>query len=77
MIAVERRITIDSPWLELEPIRLGDVPRHLPTPDLYVTVAENSHASCRIDLYRAASDESYAFTDAQIWRQHIVIGFGN
>lgn len=76
MIDVRMTPTIDGEWLKLEPIRVGLVPAHLPTPSFYVTAEENGSPLLRIDVYSYGWDCFY-FQDAIFWKSNIVIGFGS
>ena len=75
MITASYHPFIESPWTEIEPIRLGNVPPGLGTPDLYLTVSNDDVPFLRIDLY-CDSDEIYNFNDVVVWKQFITIGFG-
>ncbi|MBA4068161.1 MAG: hypothetical protein C0501_31570, partial [Isosphaera sp.] len=66
--------TIDGPWLDLAPVRVGRVPAGLGTPDRYLTASVGDGQRVRIDLYRG--DEACAFEDACLWGGWLVIGFG-
>ncbi|MGE5139772.1 MAG: hypothetical protein ACM3JD_09935 [Rudaea sp.] len=68
--------TLETPWTELEPIRVGQVPPGLGTPDLYVT-APVEKATLRVDVYADRSSESLSFKEAIIWADWLVIGFGH
>jgi hypothetical protein len=70
------RFLDDDTALAFEPIRLGQVPSHLPTPDLYVLARDQDDVVMRIDVYADVSAETFPFTDAVVWREWIVIGFG-
>jgi hypothetical protein len=66
---------IHQQWLELEPIRLGEVPKTLCTADRFVVVEDHDEPRMRIDIY-SASEQCYAFEDVIIWARFVVIGFG-
>jgi hypothetical protein len=72
---VELRQTIQPPWTEMEPIRLGSVRRSLGTADRFLTVEDEQGARLRIDLH-GSGDECYAFEELQIWSGLIVLGWG-
>lgn len=76
MMQVQLRSKIDEPWLSMEPIRVGSVPRSLGTPDTYVTVVNGTEPVLRIDVY-GDSNEAFPFSDALVWREWIAIGFGH
>lgn len=71
------RRAIDSPWTQLEPIRLGAIPARLGTPDAYVTVMQDGEPRIRVDLYADYGEESFAFEEVRCWRGYIAVGFGN
>ena len=60
----------------MQPVRLGGVPASLGTPDRYVTVAEGDRAILRADIY-AYGPDCFAFEDAIVWRDTLVVGFGS
>jgi hypothetical protein len=72
MIAFQR--TIESPWTELEPIRVGRIPPGIGTPDVFVIAEVNSRIRLRVDVY--GGNECYVFQEAEIWNNWLVIGFG-
>lgn len=69
------RNTIDARWLAIEPTRIGEIPSGLGTPDKYVLVAEHDEPLLRVDAY-PSSDECFAFKEAVIWLQFLVVGWG-
>jgi len=71
------RATVDRPWADMEPIRVGDVPAGCGTPARYVTVEQDKRPLARIDVYRAKEAEAFPFEDARVWGAYIVIGFGH
>ena len=77
MTAAKFQNTIESPWLELTPIRVGKVPSGLGTPDNYVVVQTNDEAILRIDVYGYAGEESFLFEKVIIWNEQVIIGFGH
>lgn len=72
--AIER--TIGDPWISVEPIRIGWIPAGHGTPDNYVTCELEDGRRIRVDLY-ASDEESYAFTEACVWNNALMIGWGN
>lgn len=75
-VRVER--TIERPWTTMEPLRLGDVPRGLGTPNYYCTVSckEESYLEEKPFLLLCLYGSQSRFADARIWHQWLVIGFG-
>jgi hypothetical protein len=68
---------LEPPWLTIEPIQVGDVPPGLRTPDRYIVVEDEREHRVRIDVYSIKGrDECFAFEDAVIWADWLVIGFG-
>ncbi|MBI4613118.1 MAG: hypothetical protein HY720_05860 [Planctomycetes bacterium] len=68
-------ITIGGEWLRLDPVRVGPVPAHLPTPDRFVVVERDEEPLLRIDLY-APPGESGAARKAIVWRGRIAVSWG-
>jgi hypothetical protein len=75
-LEIEWTTRIDTMWLEICPVRIGEIPQGLGTPDQYVLVTEDGEPTVRVDAY-ASSEESYTFRDAIKWRDFIVIGWGH
>src|SRR5580704_1174630 len=73
MIEIAVSNTIESPWIEMEPVRLGDVPVTLPTPDAFVCVTQEAEPWKRFDLYGAGDS---AFMAGVVWHALIAVGFG-
>ncbi len=73
---VRLQTTLPAPWLTLPPMRIGQIPTGLGTPDVYALVQEEDELCLRIDLY-ASSSECFAFEEAIVWRNFIVIGYGS
>ncbi|MFN3648407.1 MAG: hypothetical protein ACK47B_02400 [Armatimonadota bacterium] len=69
------RETLDAPWTHLTPLRLGEPPTGLGTPDSFVTVEEDGTPRLRVDLY--AGGETFAFQEARVWHRWVVIGSGH
>ena len=67
--------TVESPWKDMEPVRLGSVPTGLGTPDRFVAVEGDERPLLRIDLY-GSSDEAFAFEEVRVWSQFVAIGWG-
>jgi hypothetical protein len=68
--------TIDADWLRVAPVRVGRVPSGVGTPACFVTVAENDDPVLRLDVY-AHEPDCYAFQDAIVWRDNLIVGFGS
>lgn len=68
---------IESPWTELNPIRVGTIPPGLGTPYAFVLVESPDQTRIRIDVYADSSKESFIFQDVALWREWAIIGFGH
>ena len=68
--------SLDPDWLCVEPVRVGRVPLSLPTPDRFVTFAEDGQPVLRVDVYSYGPD-CFAFEEAIVWRALALIGFGS
>ncbi len=77
MVSAYIQHIIESPWIELEPVRVGKIPPGLGTPDRYVIVAVDNKPYLRVDVYGDGSNEMFAFEEVIIWNQWVVIGFGH
>lgn len=71
----EFRRAISEPWLSVPPVRVGQIPSGFGTPERYVTVQTGDHL-LRIDIY-PDRDSCCAFEDVRIWREAVVVGFGD
>lgn len=47
----EFRNTIDYPWIKMDPINIGEVPKTLGTPEMYCTVKKDDSAHLLINIY--------------------------
>lgn len=72
MIDLQFQNVIDAPWIQIEPLRLGNIPSGQGTPDVYVLVQDDDTPLLRVDLYSYGS----AFEELKIWNDFVVIGFG-
>jgi len=77
MIEAKFKNTIGMPWVKFEPVRVGNIPVGLGTPNIYIVVEDNSKLICRIDVYGDSSEESFAFKEVLIWNKQVVVGFGH
>ena len=68
--------SINSPWLELRPCRIGDIPAGLGTPRKYILLELDERPALRVDAY-PSSDECFAFHDAMVWQSFLVVGWGH
>jgi hypothetical protein len=67
---------VDTESLRVESVRVGRVPAAVGTPDRYVVVAEDDRPLLRVDVY-AHHPDSFAFQDAIVWRDNLIVGFGS
>lgn len=67
---------IEGEWLTVECIRAGRVPTAGRTPDCYVTVTEDDNPVLRVDVF-AYGPDSFAFQEAVLWQDNLIIGFGS
>lgn len=70
---VEHCATLDPPWTQMEPLRLGKL--RAGSPDLYVRIAEGERPLLRVDLY--AGQETFCFTEAISWGECAYVGYGD
>ena len=77
MLSVKQLATIDFPWTTMQPLRLGEVPSGLGTPDLFVTISDGERALLRVDLYGDSSSETLTFQDALVWCERVFVGYGH
>jgi hypothetical protein len=83
-IGLDRRVkllarmsrVVDAEWLRVEAIGVGRVPAGVGTPECYVTVVEDDKPVLRVDVY-AYGPDSFAFQDAILWRDNLIVGFGS
>ncbi len=68
--------SIDSPWLTMHPVRIGDIPAGLGTPQKYILLERDGHPAMRVDAY-PSSNECFAFNDAIVWHLFLVVGWGD
>ena len=68
--------TIERAWLQMLPTRIGGIPAGLGTPHKYILLSNDAGPALRVDAYRN-SDECFAFNDAVIWHDYLVIGWGD
>jgi hypothetical protein len=67
---------INAPWTEMEPIRLGQVPAGLGTPDCFLTAEGEQGPLLRVDLFRS-NEESFPFKEIAVWSSFMAIGWGH
>jgi hypothetical protein len=67
---------VEPEWLGVDSVRVGSVPASSGTPARYVTVAEDDKPILRIDVY-AYGPDCFAFQDAIVWRENVIVGFGS
>lgn len=69
---IELKKIIDSPWIGMDSICIGDVPNTLGTPDFYCTVEKEGNPYLVVKIY---VEYETPFTKAVIWNNYIAIGF--
>lgn len=67
---------LEPEWCRVDPVRVGGVLAGLGTPDRYATVTSGHTKLLRIDVY-AYGPDCFAFEDARIWQDLVVVGFGS
>jgi len=67
---------VDAEWLRVEGVRVGPVPAGVGTPECYVTMMEDDKPVLRVDVY-AYGPDWFAFQDAIVWRDNLIVGFGS
>lgn len=67
--------SIEPPWTELEPVRVGAITRAHATPDRYLLFTQDERPKLRVDVY-CGSDDSLTFKDAVCWSGHVAVGWG-
>ncbi len=72
MYRVAFQTSIDDPWRDMVPIRVGRVPTGESEPQQYVTVERNGRPLARIDAY---ADYSGPFTELITWQRFVVLGW--
>lgn len=75
-IKVEYRRSIDGPWFQMKPIRIGSAPNNSGTPDQYLLLECDGLPSLRIDAYKSP-EEIFVFNEALVWHRFLVIGWGD
>jgi hypothetical protein len=65
---------LEPPWLQLEPLRLGDVPAGIGTPFAYVLIAEDEKPVLRLDVYPGLG--CFFAEQAIIWNGFVAVGLG-
>ncbi len=68
------RNTLEAPWPNLPPIRVGQMPPGLPEPRRWVNVTQDDAPIVRIDVY---AEYLGAFEELIVWTRWIVIGLGS
>jgi hypothetical protein len=77
MLSIKRQksLPLESAWVTMPPLRLGNVPSGVGTADLFVTIEEDDAPILRVDLY--ADQSLFAKQDAMIWGERAFVGFAN
>lgn len=73
MFAVELHNTIEAPWTEMDPIRVGHVPTGCGTPGVYATIELDDEPYARIDAWPLYGGP---FVECIIWRAYVALGWG-
>lgn len=76
MNTVELRQAINAPWTQMEPLRIGNFPAGVRTPDGYATIKKNGEPILRVDVYHYP-DDAHVFQEAKVWSLFIIIGVGH
>jgi hypothetical protein len=63
---------IASPWIEMNPVQLGNVPETVRSADYFVVVEDGNEPRMRIDIY---GDSYSAFRAVVFWKKFIVLGW--
>jgi len=66
--------TIDGPWLNVPPIRVGRVPAGSRTPDRYLAASVAGGQRVRVDLYQGV--EACPFEDDCEWHGWLIVSWG-
>jgi hypothetical protein len=74
-IKPQKSLPLESAWVTMPPLRLGNVPSGVGTADLFVTIEDDDAPILRVDLY--ADQSPLAKQDAMIWGERGFVGFGN
>ncbi len=75
MLAVHVSHTVNAKTSRLEPVRVGRARAGLATPDCFVTVSDAGEPLFRVDVH-ASKPACFAFQEAIIWRDILLVGFG-
>ena len=67
---------VEPEWLSVISVRVGRVPPGGGTAECYVTVLEDDKPVLRVDVY-AYGPDCFAFQDAIVWRDNLIVGFGS
>jgi hypothetical protein len=66
-------LTIEEPWITMEPIYLGSVPSGRGTPDRYCLLEYDRRPLMRLDIF----GQDMGFADIRTWNPWVVIGFAD
>jgi hypothetical protein len=72
MLSVRKGYKLDFGWTSMEPLRVGDVPSGLGTPDLFLTISDDDSPLLRVDAYGPTSP----FDKVIVWQGKVFFGFG-
>jgi hypothetical protein len=76
MLTAHISTTIDEKTLRLEPVCVGRVSASSATPDCHVTVSDAGEPIFRVEVH-AFRPDCFAFHEAILWRDTLLIGFGS
>jgi hypothetical protein len=75
MLRVEFRDTLDGPWMRAPAVAVGRVPSEGAGRTVLVTVERDDEPLLRLDVHEHEPAQ-YAFQEAIVWRDVVVVGFG-
>jgi hypothetical protein len=76
MLTVSISATVEAAWISVTSVQVGRIPSGAGTPNRYVTISRDGEPFLRIDVY-AYGPDSFAFEEAIVWGETVVVGFGS